>query len=291
MRLNSTHHYRVFSLLVRSELPLFVPEQPKLSREPDIEVRRGGVGPLDGCSGLQVDLAGVRARISDESTVVVDPNDRGTPMVSNVVLKRCLPALLFERGCAILHASGAAVDGSGVALVGPQDAGKSSLVTAMCQRGHRFLTDDVLIVVETDDIWRAVPSFPRISLAPETREALDFDRPKVAPADGTSFGPWFDVEDRFEHDPVPVDVIYVLEERGGVESPNSRTTEGQRSMERLIQHSVLSPGLDLTDPLGRQFRQCAELCQSVPVKVLERPDGFETIPDVVGRVEADLRAM
>ena len=278
-------------MAIRSELPLLLPERSESVLTPDVEARRETLGESDDESGLYVELEGVEARIPDESTVVVDPGRRGAPMVSKVVLKRCLPALLFERGGAILHASGAAVDGRGVAFLGPQDAGKSSLVTAMCQRGHRLLTDDVLTIVETDGVWRAVPSFPRISLAPETCEALDVDRPKVASADGTSFGPWFDVEDRFEHDPVPVNVIYLLEERGGVESPNSRTIEGQQSMERLIQHSVLSPGLDLTDPLGRQFRQCADLCQSVPVKVLQRPDGVETIPDVIGRVEADLRAM
>jgi hypothetical protein len=283
--------YRAYSMAICSELPLLLPERSESVPTPDVEARRGTLRQSDDESGLFVELEGVEARIPDESTVVVDPGRRGAPMVSKVVLKRCLPALLFERGGAILHASGAAVDGRGVAFLGPQDAGKSSLVTAMCQRGHRFLTDDVLTVVETDGVWRAVPSFPRISLAPETREALDVDRPKVASADGTSFGPWFDVEDRFEHESVPVDVIYILEERGSVESPNSRAIEGQRSMERLIRHSVLSPGLDLTDPLGRQFRQCTDLCQSVPVKVLERPDGVETIPDVVDRVEADLRAM
>jgi hypothetical protein len=283
--------YRAYSMTIRSELPLLIPERSESVLTPDVEARRETLGESDDESGLYVELEGVEARIPDESTVVVDPGRRGAPMVSKVVLKRCLPALLFERGGAILHASGAAVEGRGVAFVGPQDAGKSSLVTAMCQRGHRFLTDDVMTVVETDDVWRAVPSFPRIRLAPETHEALDVDRPKVAFADGASFGPWFDIEDRFEHDSVPVDVIYILEERGGVESPNSRTIEGQQSMERLIQHSVLSPGLDLKDPLGRQFRQCTDLCQSVPVKLLERPEGFETIPDVVDRVEADLRAM
>ena len=283
--------YRAYSMAIRSELPLLLPERSESVLTPDVEARRGTLRQSDDESGLCVELEGVEARIPDESTVVVDSGARGAPMVSKVVLKRCLPALFFEGGGAILHASGAAVDGRGVAFLGPQDAGKSSLVTAMCQRGHRFLTDDVLAVVETDDLWQAVPSFPRISLAPETREALGVDRPKVASADVTSFGPWFDVEDRFEHDPVPVDVIYVLEKRGGVDSPNSWTIEGQESMERLIQHSVLSPGLDLTDPLRRQFRQCTDLCQSVPVKLLERPDGFEAMAEVVDHIEADLEAL
>ena len=283
--------YRAYSMVIRSELPLLLPERSESVPTPDVKARRGTLRQSDDESSLCVELEGVEARVPDESTIVVDPGRRGAPMVSKVVLKRCLPALLFERGGAILHASGAAVDGRGVAFVGPQDAGKSSLVTAMCQRGHRFLTDDVLTVVETDGVWRAVSSFPRISLAPEICEALDVDRSKVAPADGTSFGPWFDVEDRFEHGSVPVDIIYILEERGGVESPNSRTIKGRRSMKRLIRHSVLSPGLDLTAPLGRQFRQCTDLCQSVPVKLLERPDGFEAMPDVIDHIEEDVEAL
>jgi hypothetical protein len=285
------HHYRAFSLLVRSELPLLLPEQPEASREPDVEVGRGDVDPSGGGPSLQVDLAGVRARISDESTVVVHSGDRGPPMVSNVVLKRCLPALLFERGATILHAGAVDVDGHGVAFAGTQDAGKSSLVAAMCEHGSGFLTDDILAVGNGDDRRRALPSFPRISLTPETRDALGIEARQVASMDGTPFEPWFDIEEWFDPDPVTVDVIYLLEERGGVESPAIRRMDGRAAMERLAGHSVRSGGLDLAEPLGRQFRQCAELCQSVPVKVLERPDGFETMPDVVGRVEADLRAV
>lgn len=285
------HHYRAFSLLVRSELPLLLPEQPQPSRESDVEVRRGDVSAPDGCSGLQVDLAGVRARISDESTVVVHSGDRGPPMVSNVVLKRCLPALLFERGATILHAGAVDVNGHGVAFAGTQDAGKSSLVAAMCEHGARFLTDDVLALGNGDGRRRALPAFPRVSLTPETRDALGIERQQVASMDGIPFEPWFDVEEWFDPDPVTVNVIYLLEERGGVESPVIRRIDGRAAMERLAGHSVRSGGLDLAEPLGRQFRQCAELCQSVPVKVLERPNGFETMPDVVGRVEADLRAV
>ena len=284
------HHYRVFSLLVRSELPLVLPEQPEPSREPDVEVRRGHVDLSGGGPGLRVDLAGVRARISDESTVV-DPGDREPPMVSNVVLKRCLPALLFEHGATILHAGAVDVDGHGVAFAGTQDAGKSSLVAAMCEHGARFLTDDILAVGNGGDRRLALPSFPRISLTPETRNMLGLDGRQVASVDGIPFEPWFDVEEWFDPDPVTVDTVYLLEERGGVETPAIRRIDGRAAMERLAGHSVRSGGLDLAEPLGRQFRQCAELCQSVPVKVLERPDGFETMPDVVGHVEADLRAV
>ena len=283
--------YRAYSMAIRSELPLLLPERSESVPTPDVEARRGTLRQSDDESGLYVEREGVEARIPDESTVVVDPGRRGAPMVSKVVLKRCLPALLFERGATMLHAGAVDVDGHGVAFAGTQDAGKSSLVAAMCEHGSGFLTDDILAVSTDGDRQRALPSFPRISLTPETRNALGLEGRQVASMDGTPFEPWFDVEEWFDPNPVTVDVIYLLEERGGVESPAIRRIDGRAAMERLAGHSVRSGGLDLAEPLGRQFRQCAELCQSVPVKVLERPDGFETMPDVVGRVEADLRAV
>ena len=283
--------YRAFSMTVRSELPLLLTKLSDTPDTPAVTVRRGTLDqPGDG-PGLDIEFEGVKTRMLNESTVVVDPGQRGTPMVSKVVLKQCLPTLLFERGAAILHASAVNVDGHGIAFAGPQAAGKSSLVTAMCQRGNRFLTDDVLAVVETEGTWRAIPSFPRTSLTPETRKALDFDGRLVASAYGTSFGPWFDVLGRFDAARVPLDVVYILEERNGVDSPKSRRIDGRRAMKRLTRHSRRSRGLDLTDPLGRQFRQCTDLCQSVPVKLLERPDGFEAMADVVDHIEEDVEAL
>jgi hypothetical protein len=262
----------------------------KTIRRPDIAVRRESFEQSGDDSCIISECNGVEARIPDESTVVVDPGRRGAPMVSKVVLKRCHPALLFERGAAILHASGSAVDGRGVAFLGPQDAGKSSLVTAMCQRGHRFLADDVLAVVEADGAQRAVPSFPRTSLSPETRDALGFDGQRVAPMDDRPED-WFDTEDQFGTEPAQIDVLYVLEERGGVDSPAIRTLDGQTAMERLTEHLIQFPGLENSDPLARLFHECADLCQSVPVKLLERPDGFDAMADVVDHIEEDVEAL
>lgn len=110
-------------------------------------------------------------------------------MVSNVVLKRSLPALVFERGATIQHAGAVDLDGHGVAFAGTQDAGKSSLVASICEHGARFLTDDILAVGNGGDRRRALPSFPRISLTPETRDALGIEARQVASMDGTLFEP------------------------------------------------------------------------------------------------------
>ena len=277
-------------MALQSELQLLLPEMSGTVGNPDVEIRRATIEPSNGASGLPVDLKGIKARIPDDSTLVVDPKRQRAPIVSRVVLKLCLPALLFHRGATILHAGAVDVDGRGVAFAGQQDAGKSSLVTAMCQRGHRFLADDILAVVEADGAQRAVPSFPRTSLSPETRDALGFDGQRVAAMDDRPED-WFDIEDQFGTEPAQIDVLYVLEERGGVDSPEIRTLDGQTAMERLTEHVIQFPGLETSDLLARLFHECTDLCQSVPVKLLERPDGFEAMPDVVDHIEEDVEAL
>ena len=277
-------------MTIDSELPLLLPELSGTVGNPDVKVRRATIEPSDGTPSLPVDLKGIEARIPDDSTLVVDPKRQAAPIVSRVVLNLCLPALLFDHGVTILHAGAVDVGGRGVAFAGRQDAGKSSLATAMCQRGHRFLTDDVLAVVEADGARRAVPSFPRTSLSPETRNVLGFDGQRVAAMDDRPED-WFDIEGQFGTEPARIDVLYVLEERGGVDSPEIRTLDGQTAMERLTEHVIQFPGLETSDPLARLFHECTDLCQSVPVKLLERPDGLEAMPDVVDHIEEDVEAL
>ena len=276
-------------MTLQSELQLLLPELSETAQEPSLKVCRDTLS-RSGDTFQYIDLEGVFARISDKSTVAVDPKRQRAPIVSRVVLNLCLPALLFHRGATILHAGAVDVGGRGVAFTGRQDAGKSSLVTAMCQRGHRFLTDDILAVVEADGARRAVPSFPRTSLAPETRDALGFDGQRVATMDDRPED-WFDIEDQFGTEPARIDVLYVLEERGGVDSPEIRTLDGQTAMERLTEHVIQFPGPEASNPLVRLFHECTDLCQSVPVKLLERPDGFEAMPDVVEHIEEDIEAL
>ena len=65
--------YRAYSMAIRSELPLFLPERSESVPTPDVEARRGTLRQSDDESGLYVEREGVEARIPDESTVVVDP--------------------------------------------------------------------------------------------------------------------------------------------------------------------------------------------------------------------------
>lgn len=63
-----------------------------------------------------------------------------------------LPAVIASRwlGRIPLHAAAFVHDGRAYALLGPREAGKSTTLAALVRLGCRALTDDVLVVAETD---------------------------------------------------------------------------------------------------------------------------------------------
>jgi hypothetical protein len=60
------------------------------------------------------------------------------------LIGQVLPFAALVSGLEIFHASAVVREGAAVAFAGPSGAGKTSLALALCERGARFLADDVL---------------------------------------------------------------------------------------------------------------------------------------------------
>lgn len=258
---------------------------------PDVQVRSAASSTSEAGQRRQFGFCEAEGGFGDGTTIVLEPEHRGAPAASTQVVKAYLPALHFASGAAVLHAGAVRIDGRGVGFAGVQSRGKSSLVAAMYDRGHRVITDDVLVLSERDGGWEALPSFPRISLRPETHDALGLNLERAEPGDGDSGDQYYDVADGFDPEAVPFDVLYVLEERGGVTDPTILSVDGRRAMDRLLEHAVRWPIPGGDDGVTRKFRQCAELAESLPVRTLRRPDDIEAMPDVIDRIEADVETL
>ena len=95
-----------------------------------------------------------------------------------LLVAQVLPFAALLHGLEVLHASAVVRDGEAVAFLGPSRSGKTSLALEFCDRGARFLADDVLAIETRDGRLLANPGSPLAGVARAQRhEDEDDGRP------------------------------------------------------------------------------------------------------------------
>lgn len=201
------------------------------------------------------------------------------------VLGICMAALLHQRHFLILHASAAALPGGAVAFLGDKGWGKSTMNAALHQRGHTFVTDDILAIDTRQKTPMVYPAFPQMKLWPSAVTALGRDPqslPKLVPQ----------LEKRqhlFDNNvaqrPVPLKALYLLGKGPtlSIEPLIKSTILGHlflhsysgRCGKALLQHGE-----------GAHFLQCMTLVNTTPVYHLRRPSDLSLLSTIADAVEA-----
>lgn len=200
----------------------------------------------------------------------------------HLLLDHVLPLALGIMGDVVLHASGVALHGRSIALVGPSGRGKSTLAAHLGTRGAEILTDDCLVLRELDGKWYALPYYQGLRLWPESLQIVlpgTFERIKVS---GGS-----DKECVLRHpaitfrrEPARLGMIALLQE----ERPDVRAIALSALSHRDALMSVL-PLMFFFEvrtrlALRNQFERLCRLVEVVPVCLFDFPRQFEALPNV-----------
>jgi hypothetical protein len=301
--------YSAYGLKIQSEL--FFPELPtdasdtESNTEPDVVIRFGALEHLTD----QVDEWGFCFRVTsdgiylfwqeigaflvrDGQEVVISPIPDVDERVIRLPLIGVISAiLLHQRGFLVLHASAIAIQGGVAAFVGEKGQGKSTTGVMLYERGHLFVSDDVVAIDMRDpDAPCVIPGFPQFKLWSDTVASVLGDDPETLP----QLHPKLDkrshrIGQRFSVQPLPLKRIYILAEG---ERPAVKLLQPQAAMVQLITHSYVSRFDDqLLQGEARfcHFHQCTNLINQVSICCLERPRSLALLPDIGALVEADLR--
>jgi hypothetical protein len=172
--------------------------------------------------------------------------------------------LLLLRGAVCLHASAVAVENKAVLFVGDAGAGKSTTAAAMTRRGHALLADDIVAIAERDSAFFATPSFPYVSLWPESLAIIrGIGDELILPTDALlkeRYSP-----SSFQKSALPVGAIFVLGER--LSSDAAPRAEAMSSQQRLLALVASSYATTLLDGAARarEFRLFGEMIRMVPI--------------------------
>ncbi|WP_207459235.1 hypothetical protein [Azospirillum sp. SYSU D00513] len=293
--------YISYGLTIASELPLpeLAVRQHGAETEADIRIGIGVVdteGLADGrqigpflwvsATALWLRIPRVaRFLVTGGSRILIDPEpgiDEDSLRV--FLLGSAMGALLFQRGCLVLHGNAIRIGDQCMVCVGRSGAGKSTLAAGFMQREYPVLADDVVAV---DGDCRALPGFPRIKLWQDVASQLGIDtanlrriRPNTEkfnlPVAATEAG-----------SPLPIRWVYIL----GSDHGEEMTLEPIRGLHRfqpLHDNTYRVRFLNGMALKPQHLALCGRLAGRIRLARLTRPrDGF-SLDRMIERILADI---
>ncbi len=236
---------------------------------------RNGVEFIGDRGGTEV-WCGRPAHLTDEDVA---------PLLLGIVLS----FVLRLRGTLCLHASAVARSGRVIAFLGPEWAGKSTLAAALAGRGHAVVTDDLVALSERDGTFHAQPGAPYLRLRPSAEEGLRDAAGASMRLTPTRDNMYLDLDltrdgPRFQREPLPLAVIYLLAERR--DGPAAHSIEPVVGGERLLALLANTWATRMLGPEMRtsEFGQLGRLAAVVPlrrVRPAADPRGLARLCDAI----------
>ncbi|MEG1254493.1 hypothetical protein [Clostridium sp.] len=112
--------------------------------------------------------------ITGGNTVIIEPCENCDKVLMKIyVLGSVLGFLLLQREVTAIHGGTVVIDGKAIVFTGERGAGKSTLTTALGQRGYSFVSDDIA-TVNFENKLTIEPGFPYHKLCLDALDNMNY---------------------------------------------------------------------------------------------------------------------
>lgn len=201
----------------------------------------------------------------------------------HLLLDQALPLALAAQGALVVHASAVSLQGRAVLFAGRAGAGKSTLAALLSRDGAPVLADDGVLLEESAEGLRAVPSYPGLRLFSDSSAAAALRPAGTEESDSTKRRMVHAMRpDMFQSAAAPLGRIYVLSD--GPTLSIDRVSRRDAAIE-ILRHVYRA---DIDDPhaLRRQLDAIAGVSSALDVWILTRPRDFSKAAEVARAVAA-----
>jgi hypothetical protein len=305
-------HYGIYGISLRSEIPLNLPETYETALA-EIELRRGTPERFSkAIAGAELHSRSdwfQYAHLNDHSSYV-RWHGLGQYLVSNggrqilcdrapdaslesfhvYLLGQALSFALVKGGFEPLHGTAIVVDGEAIVFLGDSGFGKSTLAASFLDAGSLLLTDDLLLLSQTEQGLNAHPGPSRIKLFPDTARRFFGSCVNSVPMNAETNKHVFPLEtERRCEKPVPLRAVYVLappHEMRRQRRIRIETLPVREAFLALVANTFNGLIAD-SDRLQRQVAEATRLIRAVPVRKLSYPRSLAQLSEVREAVLAD----
>ena len=114
--------------------------------------------------------------ISNGNEIIVEVAKEADMQLMKVYLMcSCLGFIMLQRNMVAIHGGVIEMDDKAVIFTGDRGAGKSTLTTALRQKGYNFISDDVASI-EIDKVPYVMPGFPYQKLCESAMDKFGYDK-------------------------------------------------------------------------------------------------------------------
>ena len=226
--------------------------------------------------------------VTDGNKIEVELCDNADMKLMKIyVMCSCLGFIMIQKKMIAIHGGVIEMDDKAVIFTGDRGAGKSTLTTALRERGYKFISDDVARV-KIDKVPYVMPGFPYQKLCESAMDKFGYDKEAF-----TSF-----MSDKEVKYIVPAMDEFVSEKRelvsivkltvGDVDEVTIEELRGSEKLNNIIENIYRGEyikHLGKMDPI--YFKQCVDIAKNIRFFKVTRPANQFTVDTQIDLIEGE----
>ncbi|WP_243281359.1 hypothetical protein [Clostridium sp. D53t1_180928_C8] len=204
------------------------------------------------------------------------------------IMCSCLGFIMLQRNMVAIHGGVIEMDNKAVIFTGDRGAGKSTLTTALRERGYNFISDDVAST-KIEKVPYVMPGFPYQKLCESAMDNFEYDKEKY-----TSFMSDNEIKymvpakDEFVYEPKPLSAIVKLTV-GDVEEVTIQELLGGEKLNNIIENIYRGEYIKYLGGMNPMyFKQCIDVAKNIRFFKVVRPANKFTVNEQVELIERQI---
>ena len=200
----------------------------------------------------------------------------------------CLGFIMLQRDMVAIHGGVIDIDDKAVIFTGDRGAGKSTLTTALRERGYKFLSDDVASI-KIDKVPYVMPGFPYQKLCKSAMDKFRYDKKSFT----------YFMSDKEIKYIVPAKEEFISESKqlcsiikltvGDVEEVTIEELRGSEKLNNIIENIYRGEYLKYLGGMNlKYFKQCLDIAKNISFFKITRPANKFTVDTQIDLIEREI---
>ena len=201
------------------------------------------------------------------------------------IMCSCLGFIMLQRDMVAIHGAVIEMDNKAVIFTGDKGAGKSTLSTALRERGYRFISDDVAST-KFDKVPYVMPGFPYQKLCKSAMDNFNYKKDEYISFMGDDEIKYIvPAKDKFVYEDRELTAIVKLSV-GSVEEVTIEELRGGEKLNNIIENIYRGEYIKYLDGMNpKYFKQCLNIAKNIRFFKITRPVNKFTVDEQIELIE------